>query len=251
MHLANPKVYIVGAGPGDPELLTVKAHRLILQADIVVHDRLVSPAVMALLPTKAERINVGKEKSRHTMPQYEMNQLLVSLASPDQIVLRLKGGDPFIFGRGSEEAEALVQAGVDVEIVPGITAASGCGAYAGIPLTHRGLATSVRFVTGHARQGEPLALNWASLADPATTLVMYMGLTHVAEISRQLIAHGLSAETPAAAVQDGTLPTQRTVVSTLQALAQDVEEYNIQPPATLIIGKVVNYADILRWSFVI
>lgn len=251
MVVYSPIVHIIGAGPGDPELLTLKADRILREAELVVYDRLVSAGVMARVADAAERIYVGKEKDRHTVPQEEINQLLIDKAREGKRVVRLKGGDPFIFGRGSEEAEALVKAGVPFEVVPGITSASGCSAYAGIPLTHRGLATSVRFVTGHAKKDSPLALNWASLADPATTLVIYMGLTHVDTIAHELITHGLPADTPAAAVQDGTLPTQRTAVSTLEQLAHDVEAHGIQPPATLIIGQVVRYAEILRWGWVI
>jgi len=242
-------VYIMGAGPGDPDLLTLKAYRHLQQAEVVIYDRLVSNGVMALVPGAAEKIYVGKQKERHTLPQEEINELLVAQAHRHQHVVRLKGGDPFIFGRGSEEAEALTQAGIAFEVIPGITAASGCASYAGIPLTHRALASSVRFVTGHARKDAPLTLNWASLADPDTTLVIYMGLTHAETIARELIAHGLTPDTPAAAVTDGTLPNQRTTVTNLQHLPADIARYQIAPPATLIIGRVVQYADILRWSW--
>ena len=195
--------------PRDPELLTVKALRLLGEADVVVYDRLVSEDVLALISVRGHPHLRRKVARHHHMPQAEINELLVGLARSGRKVVRLKGGDPFVFGRGGEEAERLAESGVPFEIVPGITSASGCSAYAGIPLTHRGLAHGVRYVAGHTQDGEIIDLNWTSLADPDTTLVVYMGRTNVRRFADQLISHGLSAETPAAAILNGTRPTSR------------------------------------------
>lgn len=241
------RVYLVGAGPGDPDLLTVKALRLLQTADVVVYDRLVSPEILSLIPTGVTRIAVGKMPGHHCVPQENINELLASLAAPGRIVVRLKGGDPYIFGRGSEEALYLLRRGVGFEVVPGITAAAACSAYAGIPLTHRGLARGVRFVTGHFKDNETLELDWDGLADPETTLVVYMGLAHARQISERLIAAGLPADTPAAAVQEGTTPRQRRVVSTLGELATAAEAAGLSSPVILIIGRVVELADALNW----
>jgi uroporphyrin-III C-methyltransferase/precorrin-2 dehydrogenase/sirohydrochlorin ferrochelatase/uroporphyrin-III C-methyltransferase len=240
-------VYLVGAGPGDPELLTIKALRLLGEADVVVYDRLVSKGVLALIPSGATRIFAGKVARHHYMPQAEINELLVGLARSGRKVVRLKGGDPFVFGRGGEEAERLAESGVPFEIVPGVTSASGCSAYAGIPLTHRGLAHGVRYVAGHTQDGEIIELNWASLADPDTTLVVYMGRTNVRRLADQLIAHGLSAETPAAAILNGTRPDQRTLVTTLRLLANQLEALGLAVPTLLVIGRVVSLAEVLAW----
>jgi uroporphyrin-III C-methyltransferase/precorrin-2 dehydrogenase/sirohydrochlorin ferrochelatase/uroporphyrin-III C-methyltransferase len=240
-------VYLVGAGPGDPELLTLKALRLLGEADVVVYDRLVSEEVLALIPSGATRIFAGKVARHHYMPQTEINELLVGLARSGRKVVRLKGGDPFVFGRGGEEAARLAESGIPFEVVPGVTSASGCSAYAGIPLTHRGLAHSVRYVAGYTQKGEIIELNWASLADPDTTLVVYMGRTNVRRLGEQLIAHGLSAETPAAAILNGTRPNQRTVVTTLKFLADRVEALNVAAPTLLVIGRVVSLAEVLAW----
>lgn len=241
-------VYLIGAGPGDPELLTVKAHRLITSARLVIYDRLVSAPIMELVPTDAEKIFVGKEPGRHLLPQEDINQLIIDRARRGQNVIRLKGGDPYIFGRGGEEALALLEAGISFDIVPGITSASGCAAYAGIPLTHRGLATGVRFITGHRRKGPEgsppeFDLNWASIADPDTTLVFYMGLTYFNTIAQHLIAAGLPGDTPAAAIQDGTRPTQQRVIGTLSTLGGQIEKAGLLPPSLLIVGRVVSLAD--------
>jgi len=246
MHRIKPAtVYLVGAGPGDPELLTLKAHRLLNEADVVVYDRLVSAGVLDLVPPGASRIFVGKAANRHTMVQAEINKLLVKLAHAGRTVVRLKGGDPFVFGRGSEEADVLVSHGIPFEVVPGITAASGCTAALGIPLTHRGLATGVRFVTGHCRGDQPLDLNWASLADPETTLVVYMGLAHLERISRQLILHGLPADTPAVAIANGTTAGQRVCRAGLGDIAEAVAAVDLTPPVLTVIGRTVGLAD--RW----
>ncbi|MBL4748362.1 MAG: uroporphyrinogen-III C-methyltransferase [Magnetovibrio sp.] len=240
-------VFIVGAGPGDPELLTLKAANCLKIADVVVYDRLVSDEILNMVSDQAEKIFAGKAARDHFMPQDEINQTLIDFAQQDKIVVRLKGGDPFIFGRGSEEAIALAEHNINFEIVPGISASAGCGAYAGIPLTHRGLATGVRFVTGHCRDGKHLDLNWQSLADPDTTLVIYMGLINIEKISAELIKAGLSPDTPAAGIERGTTPQQRTVFSTLQNLPSTIAEAQLQAPSLLIIGKVVNLSDIIDW----
>lgn len=241
-------VFLVGAGPGDPDLLTVKAVNALKQADVVVYDRLVSSDILDLVEPGVARIFVGKAKSNHHMPQEEINELLVKLAQSNHTVVRLKGGDPFIFGRGSEEAEHLSQNAVPFEVVPGVTAASGISAALGVPLTHRGLSTGVRFVTGHARAGEELDLNWKSLADEQTTLVFYMGLSSLPEISRNLIEQGLSADTLAAAISKGTTEDQRQCVSTLAELPLMVNDLDLPSPVLLVVGKVVGLADVLNWQ---
>jgi uroporphyrin-III C-methyltransferase/precorrin-2 dehydrogenase/sirohydrochlorin ferrochelatase/uroporphyrin-III C-methyltransferase len=234
-----PQVYLVGAGPGDPELLTLKAARLLERADAVVYDRLVSDAVLDLVPRGAMRVYVGKAMGAHHLSQDEINELLLRLARPGRVVVRLKGGDPFIFGRGSEEAAYLARHGVPFTVVPGITAASGCAAAAGIPLTHRGLATGVRFLTGHCCTGRGLDLDWLGLADPKTTLVVYMGLANLPEISAQLIAAGLAAATPAAAIGSGTTERQRVCETTLAGLPEAVTSSGLAAPVLVIIGRVV------------
>jgi uroporphyrin-III C-methyltransferase/precorrin-2 dehydrogenase/sirohydrochlorin ferrochelatase/uroporphyrin-III C-methyltransferase len=236
-------VHLVGAGPGDPDLLTVKALRLLGEADVVVYDRLVSPDVLALVPTGTARIYVGKAHGDHALKQDEINDLLARLARTGRRVVRLKGGDPFTFGRGSEEAAYLAQQGIRVEVVPGITAAAGCAAAAGIPLTHRGVASGVRFVTGHGRDDGDLDLNWASLADPETTLVVYMGLANLPEISARLIAAGLAADTPAAAITAGTTPKQKVCRATLGTLAQVAGAEGLVAPVLIVIGRVVALAE--------
>jgi uroporphyrin-III C-methyltransferase/precorrin-2 dehydrogenase/sirohydrochlorin ferrochelatase/uroporphyrin-III C-methyltransferase len=240
-------VALVGAGPGDPDLLTVKARRLIGLADVVVYDRLVSDAILQLIPPGTSRIFAGKIARHHHVPQPEINQLLVGLARSGRRVVRLKGGDPFLFGRGGEEAECLAAAGVPFEIVPGVTSASGCTAYAGIPLTHRGLAHGVRFVTGHARDDTALDLDWRALADPDTTLVLYMGRIHVERIARELIGHGLAATTPAAIIVNGTRPDQLTLITRLAGLPGEVARLDMAAPTLIIIGRVVSLATALAW----
>lgn len=231
-------VHLVGAGPGDPDLLTRKALRLIEAADVIVYDRLVSPEIMALAPDGASRINVGKQPNCHPVPQDEINQLLASLAKPGRTVVRLKGGDPFLFGRGSEEAAHLHAQGIDYNIVPGITSASGCAAAVGLPLTHRGLARGVRFVTGHCREDAPLDFDWRGLADPETTLVVYMGRANMAQIAVRLIAEGLAATTPVLAVANGTQPSQRHVIAPLGEISSAVAAAGIDGPLLFIIGQV-------------
>src|SRR5690554_5082646 len=240
------EVALVGAGPGDPELLTLKAWRLITNAEVVLYDRLVSPEIMALIPESAEKIHVGKQRANHTLPQDQINQRLVDLARDGRKVVRLKGGDPFIFGRGGEEIETLAQAGVRFQVVPGITAASGCSAYAGIPLTHRDYAQSVRFLTGHLKEGSP-ELPWRELVYENQTLVLYMGLVGLERICAQLIAHGQRADMPVALVSKGTTPEQKVVVGTLADIASKVSEHQIQAPTLTIIGEVVRLREQLQW----
>jgi len=247
MSNANPLISLVGAGPGDPDLLTLKAYKLLQQADVIVYDRLVSQGILDLIPHGTKMVYVGKASGKHHMNQDEINQLLVNLAKPGRKIVRLKGGDPFIFGRGSEEAQFLVKHNIDFEYVPGITSASACSAYAGIPLTHRGVASSVRLITGHCRSDKPLDLNWKSLADENTTLVFYMGLASLPQLRDELINAGLPAETPAAAVENGTSNVQRRCLSTLDKLPSDIIAMSIQTPALIIIGKVVNFAEDLDW----
>ncbi len=240
------KVWLVGAGPGDPDLLTLRAARLIMQAKVIVHDGLVDPAILALASPKARLISVAKSRSRHTLQQEEINALLVREALSGHDVVRLKGGDPFIFGRGGEEVEELVNAGVPFEVVPGITAASGISAYAGIPLTHRDFAQACVFVTGHLQDGS-VGLDWDMLARPRQTLVFYMGITQLPAICDQLVAHGLPASTPAAVVRRGTQSAQKVVTSDLGHLAEAVKAAGIVPPALTIVGDVVGLQARLAW----
>lgn len=242
----NP-VMLVGAGPGDPDLLTVKALRLLGEVDVVVYDRLVAKSILSLIPEGTERIFAGKQANKHFLPQDEINDLLVTLAKSGKRVMRLKGGDPFVFGRGGEEALHLVQHGIPFEVVPGITSSAGCAAYAGIPLTHRNLAHGVRFVTGHTTGSEALSLDWQSLADPDTTLVVYMGMTNVHEISAQLIAHGLEGNTPVAIINMGTRPQQRSIITNLTELPTSLEAAKIKGATLFVIGRVVSLADQLAW----
>jgi uroporphyrin-III C-methyltransferase len=234
-------VYLVGAGPGDPELLTLKAARLLARAEVVVHDRLVGPGVLELASPTAELIYVGKERARHFMRQTEINALLVRRAQRGQRVVRLKGGDPLIFGRGGEEIEALLEAGVPFEVVPGVTAAAGCAAAAAIPLTHRDHARALTLVTGHTKDGEA-ELNWRALCQPGQTLVFYMGHKALDRLCARLIEHGLPPSLPAAMVENGTLPGQRTVRATLATLAAVVARVPPTGPALVIVGEVAAFA---------
>lgn len=240
------EVYLVGGGPGDPELLTLKALRLMQQAEVVLYDRLVSPGVMELVRRDAERIYVGKRRENHAVDQKDINQMLVDLAQAGKRVLRLKGGDPFIFGRGGEEIELLAEQNIPFQVVPGITAASGCSAYAGIPLTHRDYAQSVRFVTGHLKSNNP-NVNWPELATAGQTLVFYMGLVGLREICEALIQHGREMTTPVALVEKGTTQEQRVLVGNLATMADMVENGNVHGPTLLIVGEVVSLRDSLQW----
>ena len=231
-------VALVGAGPGDPELLTLKALRLIRLAEVIVHDRLVGREILALANPAASLVDVGKAASRHTMPQPAISALLVRLAREGRRVVRLKGGDPFIFGRGGEEVDALAAARVRYEVVPGITAANGIAASAGIPLTHRDYAHSLVFATGHLKNGEP-DLDWAALARRDQTLVIYMGLGALATICRELVAHGLPPSTPAAVVAEGTTARERVIAGTLATLPARAGKAALLPPTLVIVGEVV------------
>jgi uroporphyrin-III C-methyltransferase/precorrin-2 dehydrogenase/sirohydrochlorin ferrochelatase len=248
---ANPgqrigEVYLVGAGPGDPDLLTFRALRLMQRADVVVYDRLVGDDILALMRRDAERIYVGKLPQQHTMQQEDISQLLVNLALEGKRVLRLKGGDPFIFGRGGEEIEKLAENDVPFQVVPGVTAAAGCAAYAGIPLTHRDHAQSCMFVTAHGRDGV-LGLDWEVLVRPAQTVAVYMGLSNLKFLAEEIVAHGIDPETPAAIIDNGTRENQRVVVGTISSLPDQAAEAELKGPSIIVIGSVVTLHETLQW----
>jgi len=240
------EVYLIGAGPGAPDLLTFRALRLMQQADVIVYDRLVSPEILELARRDSEKIYVGKQRQNHAVPQEDINILLADLAKAGKRVVRLKGGDPFIFGRGGEEIETLMQQGINFQVVPGITAASGCASYAGIPLTHRDHAQSCTFVTGHLKDNS-INLNWTQLAAPNQTVVIYMGLVGLEKICEALIAHGSPKDLPIALVQQGTTINQRVITGTLETLPSLVIDKDIKPPTLIIIGTVVTLHDKLAW----
>jgi uroporphyrin-III C-methyltransferase / precorrin-2 dehydrogenase / sirohydrochlorin ferrochelatase len=243
---ARGEVYLVGAGPGDPELLTLKALRLMHKADVVLFDRLVSESILLKLRPDADKIFVGKQKSDHAVPQETINEMLVRLAREGKKVLRLKGGDPFIFGRGGEEIESLAAAGVDFQVVPGITAASGCATYAGIPLTHRDYSQSVRFLTGHIREGG-VPLDWAMLAGEQQTLAFYMGLSGLQIICDELLAHGMDPSMPVAVIEQGTTREQKVSVANLVSIREQILVDEIKPPTLIIVGRVVSLREKLDW----
>ncbi len=240
------KVYLVGAGPGDPGLLTIKAKGLLEHADVVIHDALVSPSILAMANPRAEVINAGKRRGRHSMAQTDITELLIEKGRHHALVVRLKGGDPFVFGRGGEEMMGLVEAGIDVEVVPGITAGIAAPAYAGIPVTHRGYSSSVTFVTGHESVGKYRPqVNWAAVAQGSETIVIYMGIHNLAQIVPQLTAAGLAPATPVALVRWGTRPEHQELLGTLETVVQQVEETQFQAPAIAIIGQVVDLYSVL------
>jgi uroporphyrinogen III methyltransferase / synthase len=242
------KIYLVGAGPGDPGLLTIKARDLIAVADCIIYDYLVNPELLAYAPPYAELVYVGKHGKDYTWKQEEINRLLVEKAGKYKLVVRLKGGDPFIFGRGAEEAEALVDAGIEWEVVPGVSAGSAVAAYAGIPITHRGLSSSVAFVTGHEDPHKlRSSIHWEELAQSVDTLVFFMGIGRVNEISEQLILHGRSKETPVAVIRWGTYNFQETHISTLSDVANTIKSKAIESPALIVIGEVVRLREKLQW----
>ncbi|NOS73204.1 MAG: uroporphyrinogen-III C-methyltransferase [Methyloglobulus sp.] len=242
----NGEVYLIGAGPGAADLLTFRALRLLQQADVIVYDRLVSPEIIDLARRDAEKIYVGKQRQHHALPQVSINQLLADLAKAGKRVARLKGGDPFIFGRGGEEIETLMAQGIHFQVVPGITAASGCASYAGIPLTHRDHAQSCVFVTGHLKD-DCVNLNWTQLALPNQTVVIYMGLIGLEQICQSLIAHGSAKDLPIALIQQGTTDNQKVITGTLETLPALVADQTIKAPTLIIIGTVVSLHDKLKW----
>ena len=240
-------VYLVGAGPGSPDLLTLRAARLLADAQVVVYDRLVGDEILAMIPVGTSRIAVGKAPGMHCVPQHEINALLVASAARGRRVVRLKGGDPFVFGRGSEEALYLRAHGIPFEVVPGVTAASAACAYAGIPLTHRGQSRVVQLVTGHLQEGDELELPWTALAQGDTTLAIYMGLANLPQITARLIGAGLAPETPAAAVQSGTTRDQRRVLGSVANLPALVSAAGLKAPVLIVVGPVVGLAETLDW----
>ncbi len=246
--MSTGKVYLVGAGPGDPGLMTQKGLECLASADVIVYDRLLDESVLGLARPDAEKIYVGKAAGEHTLPQDEINRLLVARAKEGKTVLRLKGGDPFVFGRGGEEAEVLVENGIPFEVVPGVTSAVAVPAYAGIPVTHRGVATSFAVITGHEDPGkEKSGSNWEKLATGLDTLVFLMGMQNLARITAKLVENGRPAATPVAVVKDGTRPGQQTVVGTLANINDKVKESGLGPPAVVIVGEVVRLREKLRW----
>jgi uroporphyrin-III C-methyltransferase/precorrin-2 dehydrogenase/sirohydrochlorin ferrochelatase len=240
------EVYLVGAGPGDPDLLTFRAFRLMQKADVVLYDRLVEPAIMERVRRDAERIYVGKKRADHALPQEEIGELMVKLAQQGKRVLRLKGGDPFIFGRGGEEIDKLAEHKIPFQVVPGVTAASGCSAYAGIPLTHRDYAQSCVFVTGHGKAG-PIELDWSTLLRPNQTVAVYMGLAHLDYLMSEFLARGADPALPAAVIENGTRNTQITVTGTISNLAAKATEAGLKGPTIIIIGHVVKLREKLNW----
>ncbi len=245
--MAPGKVFLVGAGPGDPKLLTVRAIELLKQADTVIYDRLVGESILNLAPEKAEKLYVGKRTGKHEVPQDKITELIIEKALKGGRVVRLKGGDPFIFGRGGEEAEALVEKGIEFEVVPGVSSAVAAPTYAGIPLTHRDYAASVAIITGHRAGDAEKVIDWAKIAQVVDTMVILMGIESLEAIMQKLIDGGINPDTPAAIVESGTLQQQRTIISKISTLAKEAEEKHVKPPAVIIIGEVANLGRKLAW----
>ena len=245
--MAYGKVYLVGAGPGDPKLLTVKAVELLKEADVVIYDRLVGESILSLAPAKAEKIYVGKRTGKHEVPQDKITELIIEKAQGGGKIVRLKGGDPFIFGRGGEEAEALVEKGIEFEVVPGVSSAVVAPAYAGIPLTHRDYAASVAIITGHRAGDSEKVIDWVKIADAVDTMVILMGVESLDGIVCKLLEGGVSADKPVAIVESGTYPNQRTLIGKLGTIVKEAEEKQIKPPAVIVIGEVANLGRKLAW----
>jgi uroporphyrin-III C-methyltransferase len=245
--MGHGKVYLVGAGPGDPKLLTVRAVELLKEADVVIYDRLIGESILSLASEKAEKIYVGKRSGKHEVPQDKITELIIEKAQRSGKVVRLKGGDPFIFGRGGEEAEALVENGIEFEVVPGVSSAIVAPEYAGIPLTHRDYAASVAIITGHRAGDAEHAINWAKIAEAVDTMVILMGVESLQAITEKLIKGGLKPDTPAAIIESGTLKNQRTIIGEIGTLATVAEEKQVKPPAVIVIGEVVNLGRKLAW----
>jgi len=245
--MASGKVYLVGAGPGDPKLLTIKAAELLKEADVVIYDRLVGESILSLASEKAEKIYVGKRTGKHEIPQEKITELIIEKSQHGGKIVRLKGGDPFIFGRGGEEAEALAEKGITFEVVPGVSSAVAAPMYAGIPLTHRDYAASVAIVTGHRGEDAKQIIDWAKIASAVDTTVILMGVESLQEITQKILEGGLDPKTPAAIIQSGTREEQRTVLTQLDSLAKDAEKNEVTPPAVIVIGKVVSLGRKLAW----
>jgi uroporphyrin-III C-methyltransferase len=245
--MAHGKIFLVGAGPGDPALLTIKAADLLKNAKNVVYDRLVSEEILALIPQSAEKIYVGKESGRHIVPQDKITELLVKMALEGKDVVRLKGGDPFIFGRGGEEAEALAENGIEFEIIPGVSSSVVAPMYAGIPLTHRDYASSVAIVTGHQAGDGERTIEWTKIASAVDTIVILMGIESLEAIIEKLLKGGIKPTTPVAIIEKGTSKQQRSITGTIETIIKDSKEATIKPPAVIVIGGVVNLGRKLAW----
>jgi len=241
------KVYLVGAGPGDPDLITVKGLKCIQEADVILYDRLINKQLLTYAKTNADLIYCGKLPNYHTMKQETINHFLIKLAKKGKVVVRLKGGDPFVFGRGGEEAQALAKHNIEFEIVPGITSGVAAAAYAGIPVTHRDFSSSVAFVTGHRREDCEEEIKWRNLTNGVDTLAIYMGVSNLAYIREQLLKYGKPASTPLAIIQWGTLSTQKTVIATLGTVLDVIEKHPIRNPSMIVIGEVVNLREKISW----
>lgn len=245
--MGRGKVFLVGAGPGDPGLLTIKAVELLRKADVVIYDRLVSKSILELVPKRAKKIYVGKSSGKHELSQEKINELMINTALDDKKVVRLKGGDPFLFGRGGEEAEALADNHIDFEVVPGVTSALATPVYAGIPLTHRDYSSSVAIVTGHRAKNAETVVNWSNLAGSVDTIVILMGVESLESTANKLMEGGLDPNTPVAIIEWGTLKRQRSLIGKLGRIAKEAKERNVKPPAVIVIGEVVNLGRKLSW----